>query len=119
MASSYFLPRLVGASLASEMILTGRFINAERALRSGLISELVDEEGLLDAGMALANEMLATTPWGLRLSKQALNLNIDAPSLDHAMAIEDRQQIILGQLEDFREAMTAFVEKRKPVYTSK
>ncbi|MFN5632405.1 MAG: enoyl-CoA hydratase/isomerase family protein [Sphingomonadales bacterium] len=119
MASSYFLPRLVGASLASEMILTGRFITADRALRSGLVSEIIDEDGLLDAGLALAEEMLATTPWGLRLSKQALNLNIDAPSLDHAMAIEDRQQIVLGQMSDFREAMTAFVEKRKPVFKSK
>jgi enoyl-CoA hydratase/carnithine racemase len=119
MASSYFLPRLVGASLASEMILTGRFITADRALRSGLVSEIIDEDGLLDAGLALAEEMLATTPWGLRLSKQALNLNIDAPSLDHAMAIEDRQQIVLGQMSDFREAMTAFVEKRKPVFKNK
>jgi enoyl-CoA hydratase/carnithine racemase len=116
MASSYFLPRLVGASLASEMILTGRFINAERALRAGLVSEIVEEEKLLDAGLALAGEMLATTPWGLRMSKQALNLNIDAPSLEHAMAIEDRQQIILGQMDDFKEAMTAFVEKRAPNY---
>jgi enoyl-CoA hydratase/carnithine racemase len=116
MASSYFLPRLVGSSLASEMILTGRFIHAERALRSGLISEIVDEDKLLDAGLALAEEMLATAPWGLRLSKLALNLNIDAPSLEHAMAIEDRQQVILGQMDDFKEAMTAFVEKRPPVY---
>ncbi len=119
MASSYFLPRLVGASLASEMILTGRFITADRALRSGLVSEIVEEDQLLEAGLALAEEMLATTPWGLRLSKQALNLNIDAPSLEHAMAIEDRQQIVLGQMNDFKEAMTAFVEKRKPVFTSK
>jgi enoyl-CoA hydratase/carnithine racemase len=116
MASSYFLPRLVGSSLASEMILTGRFIHAERALRSGLISEIIDEDKLLDAGLALADEMLATAPWGLRLSKQALNLNIDAPSLEHAIAIEDRQQVILGQMDDFKEAMTAFVEKRPPVY---
>jgi enoyl-CoA hydratase/carnithine racemase len=116
MASSYFLPRLVGASLASEMILTGRFIHAERALWSGLISEIVDEDKLLDAGLALAAEMLATAPWGLRLSKQALNLNIDAPSLEHAMAIEDRQQVILGQMDDFKEAMTAFVQKRAPNY---
>jgi enoyl-CoA hydratase/carnithine racemase len=119
MASSYFLPRLVGASLASEMILTGRFINAERALRAGLVSEILEEDRLLDAGLALAEEMLATTPWGLRMSKQALNLNIDAPSLEHAMAIEDRQQIILGQMDDFKEAMTAFVQKRAPNYTGR
>jgi ClpP class serine protease len=61
------------------MILTGRFIDADRALRAGLVSEIVDEDALLDRGLALADEMLATAPYGLRLSKQALNLNIDAP----------------------------------------
>ena len=116
MASSYFLPRLVGASLAAEMILTGRFIDAERALRAGLVSEIVDMDALLDRGLALADEMLATSPHGLRLSKQALNLNIDAQSLDAAMAIEDRQQVILSATEDQREALTAFLEKRAPDY---
>lgn len=116
MASSYFLPRLVGSSLASEMILTGRFIGAERALRSGLVSEIVEEDKLLDAGLALAEEMLLTAPHGLRLSKQALNLNIDAPGLEAAMAIEDRQQVALAATEDHREAMAAFVDKRAPQY---
>jgi enoyl-CoA hydratase/carnithine racemase len=116
MASSYFLPRLVGASLAAEIILTGRFIDAERALRAGLVSEIVAEEALLDRGLALADEMLATSPHGLRLSKQALNLNLDAPSLDAAMAIEDRQQVILSATEDHREALSAFLEKRAPEY---
>nr|WP_221235048.1 enoyl-CoA hydratase-related protein [Sphingopyxis panaciterrulae] len=116
MASSYFLPRLVGASLAAEMILTGRFIDAGRALSAGLVSEIVDEDELLDRGIALAGEMLATSPHGLRLSKQALNLNIDAPSLEAAMAIEDRQQVILSATEDHREALAAFLEKRTPAY---
>jgi enoyl-CoA hydratase/carnithine racemase len=116
MASSYFLPRLVGASLAAEMILTGRFIDAERALRAGLVSEIVDADALLGRGLALADEMLATSPHGLRLSKQALNLNIDAQSLDAAMAIEDRQQVILSATEDHREALAAFLEKRAPEY---
>ena len=102
--------------LASEMILTGRFIDAERALRAGLVSEIVEEEALLDRGLALASEMLATSPYGLRLSKQALNLNIDAPSLEAAMAIEDRQQVILSATEDHREALAAFLEKRAPDY---
>ncbi|ENY81192.1 MULTISPECIES: enoyl-CoA hydratase/isomerase family protein [unclassified Sphingopyxis] len=116
MASSYFLPRLVGASLAAEMILTGRFIDAERALSAGLVSEIVAEDELLDRGLALAEEMLATSPWGLRLSKQALNLNIDAQSLDAAMAIEDRQQVILSATEDHKEALGAFLGKRPPAY---
>lgn len=116
MASSYFLPRLVGASLAAEMILTGRFIDADRALSAGLVSEIVAEDELLDRGLALADEMLATSPWGLRLSKQALNLNIDAQSLDAAMAIEDRQQVILSATEDHKEALAAFLGKRPPAY---
>ena len=119
MASSYFLPRLVGASLAAEMILTGRFVAAERALSSGLVSEIVEPEALLDHGLALAHDMLATSPYGLRLSKQALSLNIDAQSLEAAMAIEDRQQVILSATEDYKEAITAFVEKRPPSYSER
>jgi enoyl-CoA hydratase/carnithine racemase len=98
------------------MILTGRFIDAQRALSAGLVSEIVDADKLLDRGLALADEMLATSPWGLRLSKQALNLNIDAQSLDAAMAIEDRQQVILSATEDHREALAAFLAKRPPDY---
>lgn len=115
--SSYFLPRLVGASLASEMILTGRFVSAERALRLGLLSDVVAEEKLLEAGLALAREMLETSPNGLRMSKQALNINIDAPSFEAALALEDRQQVMLTATKDYEEAITAFVEKRAPVYT--
>src|SRR3546814_10695197 len=81
-----------------------------------MVSEIVDEDELLDRGIARAGEMLATSPHGLRLSKQALNLNIDAPSLEAAMAIEDRQQMILSAPEDHREALAAFLEKRPPAY---
>src|SRR3546814_5375388 len=89
MASSYFLPRLVGASLAAEMILTGRFIDAGRALSAGLVSEIVDEDELLDRGIALAGEMLATSPHGLRLSKQALNLR----SEEHTSELQSLMRI--------------------------
>jgi enoyl-CoA hydratase/carnithine racemase len=116
MASSYFLPRLVGASFAAEMLLTGRFFDAARAKESGLASRIVEEADLLDAGLELAGEMLLTAPWGLRLTKQALNLALDAPSLEAAMALEDRQQILLTATEDHREAMAAFLEKRTPAY---
>ncbi|AYJ85270.1 enoyl-CoA hydratase/isomerase family protein (plasmid) [Sphingomonas paeninsulae] len=115
--SSYFLPRLVGVSIASELILTGRFINAERALRVGLLSDVVDEDRLLETGLELAEEMVANSPIGLRMSKEALNFNVDAQSLDAAMALEDRQQIMLTATQDHIEAMQAFVEKRPPVYT--
>ncbi|OZA92910.1 MAG: enoyl-CoA hydratase, partial [Erythrobacter sp. 34-65-8] len=116
MGSSYFLPRLVGASLVAELLLTGNFIHAERALASGLVSRVVDHDALLDAGMALAQDMLMTSPMGLRLTKDALNRNIDAPGFEAALALEDRQQVMLGQTEDFREATRAFAEKRPPQY---
>jgi len=117
--SSYLLPRLVGASVASELILTGRFIGAERALRLGLLSEIVEEEALLETGLAVADEMVANAPHGLRLSKEALNINIDAPSLEAAMALEDRQQVMLSATRDHAEAMAAFVEKRAPSFTGR
>lgn len=116
MGSSYFLPRLVGASVASEYILTGKFMHADKALACGLVSEVVEENALLDTGLALAEEMLATSPMGLRLTKDALNRNIDAPSFEAALAIEDRQQVLLAQTEDFEESKRAFAEKRAPEY---
>ena len=116
MGSSYFLPRLVGPALASELILTGRFIDAERAERYGLVNEVVDADRLLPTALALADEMLETAPMGLRLSKDALNRNIDAPSFDAAMALEDRQQVMLAMTEDSREAAKAFFAKRPAEY---
>ncbi|KHK91006.1 enoyl-CoA hydratase/isomerase family protein [Novosphingobium malaysiense] len=113
---SYFLPRLVGASVASEYILTGRFMVAEKALASGLLSEVVPAEDLLDKGLALAEEMAAHAPMGLRLTKEALNRNLDARSLSDAMAVENRQQVMMLMSEDFTEGVSAFREKRKPQY---
>jgi len=114
--SSYFLPRLVGASLAAELLLTGRFIDAQRALRVGLVSEIVEDDLLLETGLELAAEMLRTSPLGLRLTKDALNLNIDAQGLEAAMALEDRQQVMLATTRDHREALEAFIQKRLPLF---
>ncbi|MGE4322630.1 MAG: enoyl-CoA hydratase/isomerase family protein [Sphingobium sp.] len=116
MGSSYFLPRLVGMSLASELLLTGDFIHADRALKVGLVSDVVAEEELLDRGVAMADRMLSTNPLGLRMTKDALNLAVDAPSLDAVMAVEDRQQILISATADADEALKAFFEKRPPVY---
>jgi len=116
MGSSYFLPRLVGTSVASELLLTGRFIDAERALRVNLVSAVVPDVELEAAAQPYVDEMLATTPLGLRLTKDAINFAIDAPSMDAAMAMEDRQQILCSQTADHREAIAARVEKRPPAY---
>lgn len=115
---SYFLPRLVGVSVASELMLTGRFINADRAERVGLVSEVVEDGQLDEAVKPYIEEMLTTSPLGLRLTKECLNMSVDAGSLEAAIAMEDRNQILCAQTKDFREGIGAFLEKRKPAYTN-
>lgn len=119
MGSSYFLPRLVGTSVASELMLTGRFIHADRALATGLVSEVVADADLDKAVQPYLDEMLTTSPMGLRLTKEGLNLAIDAPGLEAAMAIENRNQLMCSRTEDVKEGMRAFIEKRDPVYTGR
>lgn len=113
---SYFLPRLVGVSVASELMLTGRFINAERALRVGLVSEVVADDQMETAAGSYIDEMLTTSPLGLRMTKECLNMSVDAGSLEAAVAMEDRNQILCAQTADFGEGIRAFLEKRRPAY---
>ena len=114
--TSYFLPRLVGVSIASELILTGRFIAAERALAVGLVSEVVEDDVLEAAAAPYVEAMLAASPLGLRLSKDCLNVSVDAASLEAVIAMEDRNQVLTSRSEDFKEGIRAFLEKRKPIY---
>ncbi|MEH6488912.1 enoyl-CoA hydratase/isomerase family protein [Hyphomonas oceanitis] len=117
MGVSYFLPRLVGASVASELMLTGRFIYAPRALATGLVSEVVPDEDLEKTAQSYVDEMLDTSPMGLRMTKEGLAMAIDASSLEAAMAIENRNQLMTSKSPNVAEGMTAFLKKRKPVYT--
>jgi enoyl-CoA hydratase/carnithine racemase len=119
MGSGYLLPRLIGLSVASELLLTGRFIEAARAKAVGLVSDVVPQAQLFKAGLALAAEMLAASPMGLRMTKETLNLAIDAPSLETALTMEDRQQVILLETADHREAVAAFRARRAPNYSDK
>ncbi|MEH6639811.1 MAG: enoyl-CoA hydratase/isomerase family protein [Porticoccaceae bacterium] len=113
---SYFLPRVVGASNAAEMMMTGRFVDAQKALRIGLVSEVVPADELETAGRALAEDMTAMSPLGLRLTKEGLAMSIDAGSLEAVIAMEDRGQVMcLGPF--LEEGAAAFMEKRRPNYS--
>lgn len=116
MGSGYLLPRLIGLSVASELLLSGRFIEADRAKAVGLVSDVVPAEQLLETGLAYAADLLRTAPMGLRMTKQTLNALIDAPGLETALVMEDRQQVILLETADHREAVAAFQGKRDPIY---
>ncbi len=112
--TSYFLPRIVGLSLASELLLTGKFIDAQRALETGLVSRVVPDDELETAGRELAAEMTANAPLSLRLTKECLRQSIDAGSLEAAIAMEDRNQMLAARSGAFREGVRAFLEKRPP-----
>lgn len=113
---SYFLPRMVGASVAAELLLTGNFIDAARAERLGLVSRVVPDAELEAAAEALAADMLRNSPLGLRLTKECLNASLDAGSLEQVIALEDRTQILCTRSADFREGIAAFLQKRTPEY---
>jgi enoyl-CoA hydratase/carnithine racemase len=113
---SYFLPRLVGASIASELLLTGDFIDADRALATGLVSRVVPDAQLEDAARELAGRMLRNSPLALRLTKECLKFSIDAGSLESAIAMEDRNQVLTSTSQDFVEGVSAFLQKRDPIF---
>ena len=116
---SWLLPRVVGLGNASEMMLTGRFVEASEAQRIGLVNAVVDADGLLGAALAKATEIARNSPFGLKLTKEALQLAMDAPSLEAAIALENRNQVLASRTEDMLEAVTAFLQKRDPDYRNR
>jgi enoyl-CoA hydratase len=116
--TSYFLPRLIGLSRATEILYSGRFVNAAEAEQIGLVFKIVkgDQKKLLKAALEVAEELLAKSPLGLRMTKEAINLSQDSPSLETLIQLENRAQMITSTSSDVLEGMLAFFEKRKPKY---
>ena len=111
LGTTYFLPRAVGRARAAEILMTGRTVEAEEADRIGLVSRLVDEDSLMKTALQTARTMLGKSPLGLRQTKEALRLNLNAPNLESAIELENRNQSILCCSPEFFEAVMAFMGK--------
>jgi enoyl-CoA hydratase/carnithine racemase len=115
LGSTYLLPRLVGLSRASEILYTGRKVHAEEAERIGLASKLVQPDALIETAMACARQMTAKSPGGLKLTKRALDRNIDAQSLQEAVDFENRNQALMVFSGEFFKIIQAFARpSQKP-----
>ncbi|WP_236731977.1 enoyl-CoA hydratase/isomerase family protein [Mycolicibacterium peregrinum] len=117
--TSWMLPRLVGAGRAHELMLTGRRFDAAEALRIGLVSDVVTAVDLPDRVSGTVDALLAAPPLSLALTKQAMWLSLEIPSLDAAIELENRQQVLTALTQDQAEAMTAFRDGRKPKYSNR
>jgi enoyl-CoA hydratase/carnithine racemase len=105
MSCSYFLPRIIGAGRAYEFMYTGNFLSAPDAMNLGFASRLVERDKLFDTAMEFADIMMTKNHMALRLTKEAINMNLDAGGLEAALNIEDRNQTLL--------AMGTFMGKNK------
>jgi enoyl-CoA hydratase len=112
--TSYFLPRLVGPTIAGELMLTGRRFSAEEAMRYGMLNRLVPQEELLDAAYELGEAIAENSEFGVYMTKLGMWANVDAPSLRHAMELENRTQVLGCFTGNMTEAGHAFREKRTP-----
>src|SRR5437660_10350574 len=112
MGTSWLLPRLIGASRSHELMLTGRRVDAEEALRIGLVSDVVDGEELLDRALEAATQIASLAPWGVRLTKRGMWAALELPSEQAAVEYEDRQQIMSTFGRAVPEAIEAFLQKR-------
>lgn len=112
------LIRAVGKPVASLMLMTGELLDADTALRAGLISEVVDPGEALARALKLAKRVARMPPKAIGAIKRTLAQGADLP-LDTALALENREFLLLFDTADKTEGMTAFLEKRKPIYSNK
>jgi enoyl-CoA hydratase/carnithine racemase len=118
MGTSYLLPKIVGAGVARELMLTGRMIDAAEAYRIKLAHEVVAPDDLMTAACKVARSIAENNAYGVWQTKIGLNAALDAPSLRHAIELENRTQILSGFTNNPVEAAKAHMEKRAPQWDS-
>jgi len=112
MGTSWLLPRLIGASRAHELMLTGRRVSADEALAIGLVADVADDATVVERALEAAEQITAWSPWGMRLTKAGMWSALEIPSAHAAVEYEDRQQIMALHGAAPQEAVSAFLDKR-------
>ena len=116
--STYTLPRLVGLAKAKELCFTGDKVDAEEALRLGLVNKVVEPDQLMDETRALAKKLAAMPSKGLALTKRLLNQSFEN-DFNSQLQAESYAQDTAGKTQDHFEGVSAFLEKRKANFTGK
>lgn len=113
------LSRQIGRKPAVEMMLTGRHVDAAEGLSLGFVNAVVPKSGLMDAAMEKARELCAVSPSSIKATKRILNGMDELERLQDTLLYSREVMSDLRNTEDFREGVTAFVEKRKPQWKNR
>jgi enoyl-CoA hydratase len=113
---SWLLPRLIGASRAFELLLTGRLINAAEADQIGLVTRVVGEGQAVASAVQTAELIVGNSPFGVRMTKEVMWSQLEIGSLQAGIDLENRTQVLSSFTGDLTEAMQAFAEKRPAVF---
>jgi len=119
MGLSWLLQRIVGATRAAELVLTGRRVDGAEAARIGLVLQTVPDGEVVDAAIDLAEQIVVNTPMGTWMGKATLWSNLEISSLEAAIDLEARTQILTLGTEDAREQLAAYREGRVARYTNR
>jgi len=110
---SYTLPRIIGAGPAFDLILTARTVEADEALRLGMVSRISPDDGVVQDALDIAETLCGYGNFGLESTKQVLWANLDAGSLETALHVENRSQILSSTSGEMRAFAEAFANRKK------
>jgi enoyl-CoA hydratase len=106
---SYFLPRIVGPTLAFEMMLTGRLVDAAEAHAAGLVLRVVPDGEVVNAALEVARQIAGNAAFAVKMTKSVMWTNLDAPGLRAAIELENRTQVVCAGTVGQRQALSAFL----------
>jgi enoyl-CoA hydratase len=109
---SYLLPRIVGTARAIELLLTSREVDAEEAHRMGVVTDVMDDA--VQGALELSEAITVSSPFSVTMTKEVFWANMDAPSIESAIHLENRTQTLAATGGEINEAVRAFLERRPP-----